>query len=109
MDNMMCNLVREGEEPKSPTTIVAEVLTKERPTNKFIKNIGLPQPSSKGSVSSNVQELQLQLQASNQQKVNLLEKLHAQDEKLEALNRWAEEAEEASRNETNVLMTRSTS
>ena len=97
MDNIMREPVPKGEEPKSPTTIVAEVLTEERPTNKFIKNIGLPPPSSKRSDSSCVQDLQLQLQASRQQKVDLLEKIRAQDERLEALNKRTEEAEEASK------------
>lgn len=41
MEEKMTARVQEGEEWKSYVSIVAEVMTKHRPSSKFLKNVGL--------------------------------------------------------------------
>ncbi|KAE8814172.1 hypothetical protein D1007_08596 [Hordeum vulgare] len=94
MEEKMTAPVQEGEERKSSVSVVAEVLTKHRPSRKFLKNVGL-QPNSTGKssksnavVNARVLDLQEQLEMSRQRS-------EVMREEMDAMKRKAAEAEAA--------------
>uniref|UniRef100_A0A8I6YU32 Uncharacterized protein n=1 Tax=Hordeum vulgare subsp. vulgare TaxID=112509 RepID=A0A8I6YU32_HORVV len=94
MEEKMTAPVQEGEERKSPVSIVAEVPTKHRPSSKFFKNVGLqPNSTNKSSksndtVNARVLDLQEQLEMSRQRS-------EVMREEMDAMKRKAAEAEAA--------------
>ncbi|KAE8794575.1 hypothetical protein D1007_30614 [Hordeum vulgare] len=92
MEENMTAPVQEGEERKSSISVVAEVLTKHRPSSKFLKNVGLqPNSTDKSSKSNDVLNarvlgLQEQLDMSRQRS----EVMH---EEMDAMKRKEAEAE----------------
>ncbi|KAE8784035.1 hypothetical protein D1007_42395 [Hordeum vulgare] len=94
MEEKMIAPVQEGEERKSSVSVVAEVLTKHRPSSKFLKNVGLqPNSTDKSSksnatVNARVLDLQEQLEMSRQ-------KSEVMREEMDAMKRKATEAEAA--------------
>uniref|UniRef100_A0A8I6X051 Uncharacterized protein n=1 Tax=Hordeum vulgare subsp. vulgare TaxID=112509 RepID=A0A8I6X051_HORVV len=94
MEEKMAAPVQEGEERKSSVSVVAEVLTKHRPSSKFLKNVGL-QPNStgkssksNGAVNARVLDLQEKLEMSRQRS-------EVMREEMDAMKRKAAEAEAA--------------
>ncbi|KAE8798237.1 hypothetical protein D1007_26531 [Hordeum vulgare] len=94
MEEKMTAPVQEGEERKSSVSVVAEVLTKHRPSSKFLKNVGL-QPNSTGkssksnaAVNARVLDLQEKLEMSRQRS-------EVMREEMDAMKRKAAEAEAA--------------
>ncbi|KAE8797544.1 hypothetical protein D1007_27312 [Hordeum vulgare] len=87
MEEKMTARVQEGEEQKSFVSIVAEVLTKHRPSSKFLKNVGLqPNSTDKSSksnaaVNARVLDLQEQLEMSHQRSEVMGEEMHAMKRK----------------------------
>ncbi|KAE8804663.1 hypothetical protein D1007_19325 [Hordeum vulgare] len=87
-------LLGDGEERKSSVSVVAEVLTKHRPSSKFLKNVGLqPNSTDKSSksnaaVNARVLDLQEQLEMSRQRS-------DVMREEMDAMKRKAAEAEAA--------------
>ena len=94
MERMRDAPVQEGEQPKSATAVVAEVLTKECPSNTFLMNVGLQSSSSRNKIRSDpavaaeVTDLKGKLERSEQQG-------EAMREELEALKKKSKEAEAA--------------
>uniref|UniRef100_A0A8I6XQA7 Uncharacterized protein n=1 Tax=Hordeum vulgare subsp. vulgare TaxID=112509 RepID=A0A8I6XQA7_HORVV len=94
MEEKMTAPVQEGEERNSSVSVVAEVLTKHRPSSKFLKNVGLqPNSTSKSSksnaaVNARVLDLQEQLEMSRQRS-------EVMREEMDAMKRKAAEAEAA--------------
>ncbi|KAE8766593.1 hypothetical protein D1007_62144 [Hordeum vulgare] len=94
MEEKMTPPVQEGEERKSSVSVVAEVLTKHRPSRKFFKNVGLqPNSTDKSSksiviVNARVLDLQEQLEMSRQRSEVMCEE-------MDAMKRKAAEAEAA--------------
>jgi uncharacterized protein involved in exopolysaccharide biosynthesis len=94
MEKKMVEPVQEGEEQKSATAVVAEVLTKECPSSTFLMNVGLQSSSARNKlirsqvVAAQVTDLQEKLEKSEQQGV-------AMREELAALRKKSEEAEAA--------------
>ncbi|KAE8798333.1 aldose 1-epimerase-like [Hordeum vulgare] len=94
MEEKMTAPVQEGEERKSSVSVVAEVLTKHRPSSKFLKNVGL-QPNSTGkssksntAINARVLDLQEKLEMSRQRS-------EVMREEMDAMKRKAAEAEAA--------------
>ncbi|KAE8815763.1 hypothetical protein D1007_06823 [Hordeum vulgare] len=94
MEEKMTAPVQEGEERKSSVLVVAEVLTKHRPSSKFLKNVGLqPNSTDKSSksnaaVNARVLDLQEQLEMSRQRS-------EVMREEMDAMKRKAAEVEAA--------------
>ena len=95
MEKIMDAPVPEGEEPKSATAVVAEVLTKNCPSSTFLMNAGLKSSSSRNkiirpdpAVVAQVTDLQGKLERSLQQG-------EAMREELAALKKKSEEAASA--------------
>ncbi|KAE8782589.1 hypothetical protein D1007_44029 [Hordeum vulgare] len=94
MEEKMTAPVQEGEERKSSVSVVAEVLTKHRPSSKFLKNVGLqPNSTDKSSksnavVNARVLDLQEQLEMSRQRS-------EVMREEMDAMKRKAAKAEAA--------------
>ncbi|KAE8818319.1 hypothetical protein D1007_03952 [Hordeum vulgare] len=94
MEEKMTAPVQEGEERKSSVSVVAEVLTKHRPSSKFLNNVGLQPNSTRKSSKSNaavnarVLDLQEQLEMSRQRS-------EVMREEMDAMKRKAAEAEAA--------------
>ncbi|KAE8794743.1 hypothetical protein D1007_30464 [Hordeum vulgare] len=94
MEEKMTAPVQEGEERKSSVSVVAEVLTKHRPSSKLLKNVGLqPNSTDKSSksnaaVNARVLDLQEQLEMSRQRS-------EVMSEEMDAMKRKAAEAEAA--------------
>ncbi|KAE8811139.1 hypothetical protein D1007_12047 [Hordeum vulgare] len=94
MEEKMTAPVHEGEERKSSVSVIVEVLTKHRPSSKFLKNVGL-QPNSidkssksNAAVNARVLDLQEQLEMSHQRSEVMCEE-------MDAMKRKAAEAEAA--------------
>uniref|UniRef100_A0A8I6X3P3 Uncharacterized protein n=1 Tax=Hordeum vulgare subsp. vulgare TaxID=112509 RepID=A0A8I6X3P3_HORVV len=87
MEEKMTAPVQEGEERKSSISVVAEVLTKHRPSSKFMKNVGLlPNSTGKSSksnaaVNARVLDLQEQLEMSRQRSEVMREDMDAMKRK----------------------------
>uniref|UniRef100_A0A8I6Y363 Uncharacterized protein n=1 Tax=Hordeum vulgare subsp. vulgare TaxID=112509 RepID=A0A8I6Y363_HORVV len=105
MEEKMTAPVQEGEERKSFVLVVVEVLTKHRPSSKFLKNVGL-QPNStdkfsksNAAVNARVLDLQEQLEMSRQRS-------EVMREEMDAMKRKAAEAEaaQAKRDKSNELL-----
>ena len=95
MEEKMTAPVRDGEERMSSVSVVAEVLTKHRPSwRKFLKNAGLQPTStdkfskSNAAVNACVLDLQEKLEMSHQQS-------EVMREEMDAMKRKAAEAEAA--------------
>ncbi|KAE8769304.1 hypothetical protein D1007_59128 [Hordeum vulgare] len=92
MEEKMTARVQEGKERKSSVSVVAEVLTKHRPSSKFLKNVGLqPNSTDKSSksnaaVNARVLDLQEQLEMSRQRS-------EVMRGEMDAMKRKAAEAE----------------
>ncbi|KAE8788373.1 hypothetical protein D1007_37630 [Hordeum vulgare] len=88
MEEKMTAPVQEGEERKSSVSVVAEVLTKHRPSSEFLKNVGL-QPNSTGkssksnaAVNARVLDLQEKLEMSRQRSEVMREEMDAMKRKV---------------------------
>uniref|UniRef100_A0A8I7B9W5 Uncharacterized protein n=1 Tax=Hordeum vulgare subsp. vulgare TaxID=112509 RepID=A0A8I7B9W5_HORVV len=87
MEEKMTAPVQEGEERKSSVSVVAEVLTKHRPSSKFLKNVGLQSNSTDKSSKSNaavnapVLDLQEHLEMSHQRSEVMREEMDAMKSK----------------------------
>jgi uncharacterized protein YlxW (UPF0749 family) len=94
MEKRMVAPLQEGQEQKSATAIVAEVLTEQRPASTFLVNIGLQSSSARNKfrsdsiVSAQVTDLKEKLEMSEQQR-------QAMCEELASLKKKSEEAEAA--------------
>ena len=93
MDTMMAPLTPEGEQPKTPTEVVAHVL----PSSKFLRNVGLETtvPKRSATAAARVQELEAKVAAKKQGVAALRDQLHGQQDELEVLKKKVEESEEA--------------
>ncbi|KAL6846091.1 hypothetical protein ACP4OV_023539 [Aristida adscensionis] len=77
MEAIEAEPVKEGQQPKSSTDIVSQVLPQ---SSTFLQNVGLQSASSKssgGAVSSQVKELQAQLETEKVEAVQLRQDMHA--------------------------------
>jgi hypothetical protein len=87
MEAEMALPVPEGQEPTSAIAVVAKVLTKECPSNTFLKNVGLQLGSksnkSNAAVSAQVVDLEERLGRSQQQAEEMREELAAMKKKTE--------------------------
>lgn len=95
MEAIMAQLVEDGQESKSPTVAISEVLGE---STKFLERVGLETPSQKSSrrgVSSRVEELEAELHIEKQGASQLRDQLEAQQQDLDALKKKAEESEAA--------------
>jgi molecular chaperone GrpE (heat shock protein) len=95
MEAILREPLQEGEQEKTCTEIVAQVLSK---SSTFLRNVGLQQPvATPKSVSPQMQELQAQLEAEKEESAGLwlkVQRLEAQAEESEAkAQRQAEEIE----------------
>jgi hypothetical protein len=94
MEKRMVAPLQEGQEQKSATAIVAEVLTEQHPASTFLVNIGLQSSSARNKfrsdsiVSAQVTDLKEKLEMSEQQG-------QAMREELASLKKKSEEAEAA--------------
>jgi Skp family chaperone for outer membrane proteins len=94
MEAAMAQPVPEGEQPRSDVAIVAEVLTKQRKSSTFLKNVGLQQPlknkfkKSNEAVTAQVLDLEERLGRSQGQTQEMREE-------MAAIKKKAEEAEAA--------------
>jgi hypothetical protein len=94
MEKRMVAPLQEGQEQKSATAIVAEVLTEQRPASTFLVNIGLQSSSARNKfrsdsiVAAQVTDLKEKLEMSEQQG-------QAMREELASLKKKSEEAEAA--------------
>src|SRR4051812_15544772 len=91
MEEKMIARVQEGEEQKSYISVVAEVLTKRRPSSKFLKNVCL-QPNStdkfsktNAAVNARVLDLQEKLEMSHQRSEVMREEMDAMKRKVEEI------------------------
>uniref|UniRef100_A0A0E0KP07 Transposase, Ptta/En/Spm, plant n=1 Tax=Oryza punctata TaxID=4537 RepID=A0A0E0KP07_ORYPU len=75
MEAIIDDLVQDGEEPKTHTEVISQVM----PKSKFLQNTGLesatPKRNGKAIVAARVQELQTELEAERQDAANLRDKL----------------------------------
>lgn len=95
MEAIVAQPVEDGQESKSPTAAVSEVLGE---STKFLERVGLETPSHKNSrrgVSSRVEELEAELHIEKQGASQLRDQLEAQQQDLDALKKKAEESEAA--------------
>jgi hypothetical protein len=88
MEAEMALPVPKGQEPNSAIAVVAKVLTKECPSNMFLKNVGLQLGSksnnkSNDAVSAQVVDLEERLGRSQQQAKEMREELAAMKKKTE--------------------------
>uniref|UniRef100_A0A0A9DTU3 Uncharacterized protein n=1 Tax=Arundo donax TaxID=35708 RepID=A0A0A9DTU3_ARUDO len=95
MEAIMGEPVEEGQEPKSATEVVSQVLQ----STKFLQNVGLESASSKKSckaaVDARVQELEGALEIEKQGVADLREKIDGQQEELDTLKKQVQESEAA--------------
>ena len=82
MEAIMAEPVEVGQEPKSPTKVLSQVL----PRSKFLQTAGIVattvKRSGKAVVAARVQELELELEAEKQELAALKDKVEAQKDKL---------------------------
>ena len=84
MEAILTRPVQEGEQEKTCTEIVSQVLSK---SSTFLRNVGLQQTAAPKSVSPHMQELRAQLEAEKEESAGLrqkLQRLEAQAEESEA-------------------------
>jgi peptidoglycan hydrolase CwlO-like protein len=95
MEAILTRPVQEGEQEKTCTEIVSQVLSK---SSTFLRNVGLQQPTPK-SVSPLVQELRSQLDAEKEESAGLRQKLQRLEAQAEESKANAQKQDE----ETDIL------
>jgi len=93
MEAILTRPVQEGEQEKTCTEIVSQVLSK---SSTFLRNVGLQQTAAPKSVSPHMQELRAQLEAEKEESAGLRQKL----QRLEA---HAEESEAKSQKQAEQI------
>ncbi|KAL6593303.1 hypothetical protein ACP70R_049056 [Stipagrostis hirtigluma subsp. patula] len=90
--------VAEGEEPKSATNIVSEVLSQFSETSKFLENVGIlsgHKKTAQGATAGRIQELEEELRLEKEGAARLQEKVEAQQHELNLLKKLVEEGDES--------------
>ncbi|KAL6839513.1 hypothetical protein ACP4OV_030783 [Aristida adscensionis] len=112
MEAKLAELPQDGQEPKSPSKVVSEVL----PNSKFLTNMGIesaaPKRSTKPAVAARVQELETELESEKQGSARLQDKVDTQQEEMDDMKKKMQVSDEEiaalkkSSEETNSLLRR---
>ncbi|KAL6883383.1 hypothetical protein ACP4OV_010797 [Aristida adscensionis] len=111
MEAKLAELPQDGQEPKSPSKVVSEVL----PNSKFLTNMGIesaaPKRSTKPAVAARVQELETELESEKQGSACLQDKVDTQQEEMDDMKKKMQVSDEEiaalkSSEETNSLLRR---
>jgi len=90
MEAIEAKPMQEGQKSMSSIEIVSKVLPK---SSTFLQNVGLPisKPSSRSAVSSQVWELQAQLEAKEQESAQLKQEVASQAHEIDSLKKGQQE------------------
>ena len=90
MEAIEAEPMQEGQQSMSSIEIVSKVLPK---SSTFLQNVGLPtsKPSSRSAVSSQVWELQAQLEAKEQESAQLKQEVASQAHEIDSLKKEQQE------------------
>lgn len=90
MEAIEAEPMQEGQQPMSSIEIVSKVLPQ---SSTFLQNVGLStsKPSSRSAVSSQVRELQAQLEAKEQESAQLKQEVASQAHEIDSLKKGQQE------------------